>query len=250
MHFGENQLSPGSIGISPLPTPPSPWTWVDHPASCLNPAAYRPGMNSLAHSSIGTRSATHGSPPVPCGRTVSGSISLPSPGFFSRLAKVFSLGGWSPLIPPGFLVSRCTWDHIPASLVHFAYRTFTFFGLPSHAVACCQPAPYVPTPKLQRLAAITQLRFGLFPVRSPLLRESLLISLPEATEATIFTKRCMAYPGLFAACHVLLRPLLPRHPPCALYILLHLLFPSTSYALVFLQWASNCSHTAYFIVPL
>ena len=41
------------------------------------------------------------------------------------------------------------------------------------------------------------------------------------------------YPGLFAACHVLLRPLLPRHPPCALYILLHLLFPSTSYALVF-----------------
>ena len=41
------------------------------------------------------------------------------------------------------------------------------------------------------------------------------------------------YPGLFAACHVLLRPLLPRHPPCALCILLHLLFPSTSYALVF-----------------
>ncbi len=32
------------------------------------------------------------------------------------------------------------------------------------------------------------------------------------------------FPGLFAACHVLLRPLLPRHPPCALYILLHSCF--------------------------
>jgi hypothetical protein len=26
-------------------------------------------------------------------------------------------------------------------------------------------------------------------------------------------------PGLFAACHALLRPLVPRHPPCALYSL-------------------------------
>ena len=29
MHFGENQLSPGSLGISPLPTaPPSPLQWT------------------------------------------------------------------------------------------------------------------------------------------------------------------------------------------------------------------------------
>ncbi len=29
MHFGENQLSPGSVGISPLPTPPpSPLQWT------------------------------------------------------------------------------------------------------------------------------------------------------------------------------------------------------------------------------
>ena len=51
MHFGENQLSPGSLGISPLPTahpnllqqtgsalharvpPASPWPWVAHPVS-------------------------------------------------------------------------------------------------------------------------------------------------------------------------------------------------------------------------
>ena len=38
------------------------------------------------------------------------------------------------------------------------------------------------TPQLQRLSAITQLRFGLFRFRSPLLTESLLFSLPEGTE--------------------------------------------------------------------
>ena len=38
------------------------------------------------------------------------------------------------------------------------------------------------TPQLQRLASITQLRFSLFRVRSPLLTESLLFSLPVGTE--------------------------------------------------------------------
>ena len=61
MHFGENQLSPGSIGISPLPTAhpidfatlkvrasirdllrTSPWPWVDHPVSGLLHATERP----------------------------------------------------------------------------------------------------------------------------------------------------------------------------------------------------------------
>jgi hypothetical protein len=38
------------------------------------------------------------------------------------------------------------------------------------------------TPYLQRLPAITQVRFGLFRFRSPLLTESLLFSLPAGTE--------------------------------------------------------------------
>ena len=38
------------------------------------------------------------------------------------------------------------------------------------------------TPQLQRLPAITQLWFGLFRFRSPLLTESLLVSLPVGTE--------------------------------------------------------------------
>jgi hypothetical protein len=52
------------------------------------------------------------------------------------------------------------------------------------------------TPQLQRLSAITQLRFGLFRFRSPLLTESLLFSLPEGTEMFHF----------------------PPFPPTALYI--------------------------------
>ena len=52
------------------------------------------------------------------------------------------------------------------------------------------------TPQLQRLSAITQLRFGLFRFRSPLLTESQLFSLPVGTEMFHF----------------------PTFPPTALYI--------------------------------
>ena len=84
-------------------------------------------------------------------------------------------------------------------------------------------------------------RFGLFPVRSPLLGESFLLSSPAATKMFQFaafasrsqrdagiapgglphsdirgsTGICPS-PRLFAACHVLLRLREPRHPPCAL----------------------------------
>ena len=84
--------------------------------------------------------------------------------------------------------------------------------------------------------------FGLFPVRSPLLRESLLISVPEllrwftslsiAPASYIFrcsgdsiaaagllhseirgSKDMCSFPRLIAAYHVLLRLAAPRHPP-------------------------------------
>ena len=46
----------------------------------------------------------------------------------------------------------------------------------------CAPATRRPTtPSVQRAHAITYRRFGLFPVRSPLLGESRLLSLPGAT---------------------------------------------------------------------
>ena len=120
MHFGENQLSPHSIGISPLSTPHrngfypepvrasrrcyTPFTlgmdrscgFGSHasdlsPSSDLGfpsaPALQRLNLatdvNSLAHSSIGMHSQSLRSGCTPRGHTVSGSISLPSPGSFS-----------------------------------------------------------------------------------------------------------------------------------------------------------------------
>jgi hypothetical protein len=78
--------------------------WVAHLVSCLMPATARPvqtrfrcgsgcpslnlatDINSLAHSPKGTPSGNVSldtSPLTACKRTVSGSLSLPSPGFFS-----------------------------------------------------------------------------------------------------------------------------------------------------------------------
>ena len=89
-------------------------------------------------------------------------------------------------------------------------------------------------------------RFGLFPFRSPLLRESIFLSIPTATEMFQFTaftlnkamySLCLSYsiknkgfphseisgslltyssPEHIGVRPVLLRLLVPRHPPCAL----------------------------------
>ena len=79
--------------------------------------------NSQAHSTKGTPSPSRAL--TACRSTVSGSLSLPSRGPFhlsltvlcaigSR--RVFSLGGWSPLLPAGFLVSRRTQDRVPTGI--------------------------------------------------------------------------------------------------------------------------------------
>ena len=100
--------------------------------------------------------------------------------------------------------------------------------------------------------ALPHTRFGLFPVRSPLLGESLLFSLPQGTKmfqfpafASLLTVKIAAlqaaglshseipgsrvictYPGLIAAYHVLHRLREPRHPPDALTCFRRLLLPS------------------------
>ena len=96
------------FGPPRLVTFASPWPWVGHLVSCLIPATERPiqtrfrcgsgcyplnlatEINSLAHSPKGTRSgiairpkAARHSPPTACRHTVSGSISLRLPRFFS-----------------------------------------------------------------------------------------------------------------------------------------------------------------------
>ena len=106
--------------------------------------------------------------------------------------RIFSLGRWSSRIPTGFLVSRGTWEPYPGSHHPFAYRTITVSGRPSQAVrlgiwfvtprAVRIPLRSSPTtPPAQRTRALTCSRFRLFPVRSPLLGKSLLLSIPGGT---------------------------------------------------------------------
>ena len=92
--------------------------------------------NSPVHSAKGTPSLPRREALTACGRLVSGSVSLPSRGAFHlsltvlvryRWPGVFSLGGWSPRIPPGFLVSRGTWV-APPSLLSTSYRPVTVSG--------------------------------------------------------------------------------------------------------------------------
>src|SRR4029078_807305 len=101
-----------------------------------------------------------------------------------------------------------------------------------------------------RCPPFQSLRFGLFPFRSPLLRDSRFLSFPPVTKMFQFTglpstalfysgrdtralprvgfpirtsrdqRMVSSFPGLFAAAHVLHRLLAPRHPPCALSLLI------------------------------
>ena len=78
----------------------------------------------------------------------------------------------------------------------FAYRAITFFGRAFQLASANPlffdsldrsggPEPF-PQPRQRNAPELARIRFGLFPVRSPLLRESLLLSLPEGTEMVHF----------------------------------------------------------------
>ena len=163
-------------------------------------------------------------------------------------------------------MSRGTWERTPGRGLSFAYGAITLYGWPFQTIRL--PRPFVTprgvrsllqvrpaTPGGQRLRAFAPTRFGLFPVRSPLLGESRLISFPPPTEMFQFggyrlrpkgrmtgyqpagfphsgipgSSAVCASPGLFAAYHALRRLLAPRHPPCALstsaYLLPQFWFP-------------------------
>ena len=105
---------------------------------------------------------------------------------------VFSLGRWSFRLPTRFHVSRGTREFCPERPMHFDYGTVTLCGQPFQVVRLyigfvtlrrfreiVRQNPT--TPHIQRSRAITYTWFGLFPVRSPLLRESLLLSFPRGT---------------------------------------------------------------------
>ena len=117
--------------------------------------------------------------PTACRRTVSGTISLLCQRCFSPFPhgtcslsvsrKIFSLAGWSRRIRAGFHVSRATQDAaMPES--GFVYGAVTRCGRPFQTVPLAGHAqrrgPTTPGPPRRP-------RFGLLPVRSPLLGESL-----------------------------------------------------------------------------
>ena len=162
--------------------------------------------NSQAHSSKGTQSRRRDKSlrdaPTACRHTVSGTISRPLTGvlftFPSRYwftighQGVFRLRGWSPRIHTEFHGLRATWDNAresPGFRIRGYHPLCQRFPTLSATQTICNSLPGrqswpggPSTPHAQRLPAITRTRFGLFPFRSPLLRESRLLSLPAGTE--------------------------------------------------------------------
>ena len=221
MHFGENQLSRNLIGLSPLAPGHPPGfqpRWVrsstrSYPRFNLPRArssrfgsrardskrllrlafatAPPPGLasphatDSQTHFSIGTPSPLRA--PTVCRRTVSGTISL----FYSKCFSPFlhSTGSLSVSreylalrdgprwftqnfscsallrIPLGFVRKSCT--GFSPSMITFS----KVFHFPKFLPQRGPTTPVLPK----------QYRFGLFRVRSPLLAESLLFSLPMGT---------------------------------------------------------------------
>jgi len=209
--------------------------------------------NSPAHSAKGTPSDCPPkgySPPTACKRTVSGSLSLPSPGCFSPFphGTGCAIGSKEYLALPGGPGRFAQGSTYPV-LLGIPTRRSTFRIRGSHPLWRAVPDTSakrncslmsVPRPQLGMPSW-----FRLFPVRSPLLRESRSISLPLGTEMFQFPRFpphrlwvqrwvtthsvagfshsgiCGSTPvcgssQLIAAYHALHRLLAPRHPPCAL----------------------------------
>ena len=153
---------------------------------------------------------------------------------------VFSLGGWSPLLPTGFLVSRSTQDSTQL-FPDFVYRSVTFFAGPfqtsSTILLQClfvvlQPQnPWTLVWALSfSLAATGEIDFSFFSSayldvsvqRVPFHTLCIGVWMTEVFSAGFphsdisGSMDMCSSPKLFAAYHVFHRLLVPRHPPCAL----------------------------------
>ena len=91
---------------------------------------------------------------------------------------VFSLGRWSSLLPTGFPVSRGTLD---SDQDNFCFRLQDCHLLRSTFPGGSASLRYPIWPVRNPVQA-KPIRFGLFPFRSPLLRESIFLSLPPGTK--------------------------------------------------------------------
>ena len=227
--------------------------------------------SSPDRSTKSTRLHAYGAPTA-CRRGVSGSLSLPSRGSFHLSftvlcsighQRVFSLAGWSPPLPTGFLVSRGTPD--PAAPSGLRLRG-------SHPLRQAFPGPFgcphgrfvQSIPRRARtavwappvsLAATPGIDFSFF--SSGYLDVSVRRVPPaclwiQHTVAEVFSagfphsdtcgsQPICGSPQLFAACRVFHRPLVPRHPPRALFCLTGSFF--CCFTLSRLAW--RCSGSAF-----
>ena len=147
----------------------------------LNLAQYR---NSLARSTKSTRSHLNRASSA-CKHRVSGSLSLPSRGSFHLSLTVlcaighhivFRLGGWSPRLPTGFLVSCGTL--VPAGCLQVS---LTGLSPSLEALSNALLLPYLNAFSPAHNPREHAPWFGLFPFRSPLLRKSMFLSFPPGT---------------------------------------------------------------------
>ena len=174
----------------------------------------------------------------------------PLPGSFSpflhstiryRSLRVFSLGGWSLLLPTGFPVSRGTLVQSSRTRISSTCLSHSLDGFPktirlslSVHVDCPQPRSActpVWAPSLS-LAATWDIDFSFFSSayldvsvqQVPLTLLCIHYEMHEVyscgfPHSEISGSMCMCHsPKLIAASHVLHRLSVPRHPPCALYV--------------------------------
>jgi hypothetical protein len=163
--------------------------------SRLNLAAHHNSPVHYPRSTPSPGSCDHWAP-TGCRHTVSGTISLPFRGAFHlsltvlvhyRSLRVFSLRGWSPWIHARYHVPGATWERFGRSQ-SFAYGAITLCGSTFQPYSAgprfCDSHMNLPaTPRPPQ-----EPRFRLFPVRSPLLGESLLIYFPRATKMFQFAR--------------------------------------------------------------
>src|SRR5690606_18371645 len=88
--------------------------------------------------------------------------------------RVFSLGGWSPRVHTGFLVSRATQERDRVTLTSCTGLLPSMAAL-SRRILLAIVIPWLPPYNPRRQA----FWFGLFRFRSPLLTESRFLSLPS-----------------------------------------------------------------------
>ena len=143
-----------------------------------------------------------------CKPTVSGTISLPSRGAFHLSLTVLvryrspdlylALRSGLRRFMPAFSVPALL-GNTNTSPIHVAYGAITLYGATFQNASAMhricnslqdlvllQLGPT--TPDWQRHQALTPVRFRLLPFRSPLLRESLLLSFPRGTEMFQFPR--------------------------------------------------------------